>query len=142
MEPRPTRSDPDAQYNLGAMYANGQGVPQDEVESFRWLRLAAEQGHAEAQYSLGVMYSLGLGVLRDFVIAHMWLNIADANGVVAESGGPARFRHERLRYKSRIPGRANSLSKPQRDGDDQNQEDAVGRGRSIVEGPQLRQDLD
>ncbi len=87
MEPRPTRSDPDAQYNLGAMYANGQGVPQDEVESFRWFRLAAEQGHAEAQYSLGVMYSLGLGVLRDFVIAHMWLNIADANGApIARNG--------------------------------------------------------
>ncbi len=65
-----------------------------------------------------------------------------ANLAVTEPGRTARFRHERLRYKSRIPGRANSLSKPQRDGDDQNQEDAVGRRRSIVEGPQLRQDLD
>ena len=33
-----------AQYNLGQMYRNGQGVPQDDAEAVKWYRLAAEQG--------------------------------------------------------------------------------------------------
>jgi TPR repeat protein len=33
-----------AQYNLGLMYANGQGVPQDYKEAFKWWSLSAEQG--------------------------------------------------------------------------------------------------
>ena len=37
-----------AQYNLGVMYDNGDGVPQDEVEAMRWYRLAADQGFAAA----------------------------------------------------------------------------------------------
>ena len=32
-----------AQVNLGVVYANGQGVPQDEQKAFKWYRLAAEQ---------------------------------------------------------------------------------------------------
>ena len=41
---------PRAQYSLGLMYANGEGVPQDDAEAVRWYRLAAEQGYADAQY--------------------------------------------------------------------------------------------
>ena len=33
----------EAQYNLGQMYRNGWGVPQDYKEAVRWYRLAAEQ---------------------------------------------------------------------------------------------------
>ena len=35
-----------AQYNLGVMYDNGEGVPQDYAEAAKWYRLAAEQGEA------------------------------------------------------------------------------------------------
>jgi TPR repeat protein len=31
----------DAQFNLGFMYRNGDGVPQDDTEAVRWYRLAA-----------------------------------------------------------------------------------------------------
>ena len=34
------KGDAEAQYNLGAMYANGQGVPQDYKEALKWFRLA------------------------------------------------------------------------------------------------------
>ena len=34
-----------AQFNLGVMYAEGRGVPQDDAEAARWYRLAAEQGY-------------------------------------------------------------------------------------------------
>jgi uncharacterized protein len=44
-----------AQYNLGFMYANGRGVPEDHAEAVRWYRKAAEQGHAGAQHILGNM---------------------------------------------------------------------------------------
>ena len=53
------QGDADAQYNLGAMYVTGRGVPQDDAEALRWYRLAAEQGNARAQLNLGVMYDTG-----------------------------------------------------------------------------------
>ena len=42
-----------AQFNLGLMYANGQGVSNDEAEAMKWYRLAADQGRSDAQYQLG-----------------------------------------------------------------------------------------
>jgi uncharacterized protein len=69
-----------AQLNLGFMYENGQGVPQDYADAVRWYRLAAEQGDDIAQANLGTMYGLGRGVPQDYVTAHMWYNIAAANG--------------------------------------------------------------
>jgi TPR repeat protein len=45
----------EAQFNLGFMYAHGQGVPQDYAEAVRWYSKAAEQGDAESQCNLGVM---------------------------------------------------------------------------------------
>ena len=38
----------DAQFNLGVMYADGQGVPEDYVLGFAWLNLAAAQGNERA----------------------------------------------------------------------------------------------
>ncbi|MGI9346414.1 MAG: tetratricopeptide repeat protein, partial [Gammaproteobacteria bacterium] len=43
-----------AQFGLGGMYANGEGVPKNDREAVKWLRLAAEQGDAKAQFNLGV----------------------------------------------------------------------------------------
>jgi TPR repeat protein len=69
-----------AQFNLGTMYENGQGVPQDYKEAVKRYREAAEQGHAGAQNNLGLMYAQGQGVPQDYVQAHMWLNLAAASG--------------------------------------------------------------
>ena len=78
-KPLAEKGDVDAQTNLGLMYQNGWGVPQDDKEAVRWYTLAAEQEHAKAQYNLGVMYALGEGVIKDYVYAHMWGNIASMN---------------------------------------------------------------
>ena len=59
------RGDAEAQYNLGIMYAQGLGVPQDDAEAVRWYRLAAAQGNAGAQSYLGFMYDDGRGVPQD-----------------------------------------------------------------------------
>ena len=69
-----------SQYNLGVMYAAGEGVPKDDVEAAKWFREAAEQGDANAQSSLGVMYTNGEGVPEDFIEAYAWANIAAAQG--------------------------------------------------------------
>ena len=67
---------PIAQSDLGLMYANGEGVPQDDQEAAKWYRKAAEQGNAGAQYNLGVMYNNGEGVPQDYVQAHKWFHLA------------------------------------------------------------------
>ena len=50
-----------AQDNLGGMYANGTGVPQDDAEAAKWYKLAAEQGYATGQVHIGLMYFNGRG---------------------------------------------------------------------------------
>jgi TPR repeat protein len=65
-----------AQGDLGVMYYEGIGVPQDYSEAAKWYCKAAEQGLPEAQYFLGVMYHNGQGVPQDYVLAYMWLNLA------------------------------------------------------------------
>lgn len=69
-----------AQFNLGLMYLDGQGVPQDFEQAAEWFRKSARQGFAKAQYDLGEMLSVGKGVKKDYVEAHMWLNICAASG--------------------------------------------------------------
>jgi len=36
------QGDVSAQFNLGVMYDDGEGVPQDYAEAIRWYRVAAE----------------------------------------------------------------------------------------------------
>lgn len=67
-----------AQYNLGVMYEQGQGMPQDYAEAAKWFRKAAEQGHPPAQYNLGIMCAEGRGVPQDRVNAHKWFSLAAA----------------------------------------------------------------
>jgi TPR repeat protein len=69
-----------AQNNLGSMYRDGLGVPQDHAEAMKWYRKAAEQGNALAQNNLGFIYSTGRGVAQDYILAHLWFNLAAAAG--------------------------------------------------------------
>jgi hypothetical protein len=81
-----------AQLNLGMMYDNGQGVPQDYKEAVKWFRLAAKQGDAKAQTNLGAKYDKGQGAPQDYVLAYMWTNIAAANAPVRELKQIANYR--------------------------------------------------
>lgn len=69
---RAEKGDAEEQYNLGGMYARGEGVPQDYAEAARWFRKAAELGHAGAQSNLGAMYVNGRGVPQDYAEAVRW----------------------------------------------------------------------
>ena len=70
------QGDSKAQYNLGAMYMKGEGVPQDNAKAVVWYREAAAQGHALAQFMLGTMYADGKGVPQDDETAYIWFNLA------------------------------------------------------------------
>ena len=61
-----------AQYMIGVMYNNGEGVTQDSAEAFKWYLKAAEQGHVFAQYNIGCMYDSGEGVQQDYSEALKW----------------------------------------------------------------------
>ena len=74
------QEDAAAQSNLGIMYANGEGVPQDHAEAVQWYRLAADQGHASAQFNLGVMYANAEGVPEDHAEAVRWYRLAADQG--------------------------------------------------------------
>lgn len=92
------KGNPNAQFALGVMYENGQGVAQDYAEAFKWYRLAAEQGTAEeqakdrwygyakgpnivnAQTNIGYMYANGLGVTKDYTEAVRWYRLAAEQG--------------------------------------------------------------
>ena len=74
------QGDAEAQFGLGVMFIEGQGVAQDDAEAAKWFRNAAEQGRAVAQFNLGVMYATSQGVPQDHVQALMWFNLAAAHG--------------------------------------------------------------
>jgi TPR repeat protein len=71
----------DAQFVIGVMYANGQGVPQDYAQAAMWYRKAAEQGDAHAQFLLGLLYAKGLGVPQDYALAVALLSKAAEQGI-------------------------------------------------------------
>ena len=69
------------QFNLGVMYENGKGVPQNYAEAVKWYRLAADQGHAGAQTNLGGMYVNGWGVPQNYAEGLRWSRKAADQGV-------------------------------------------------------------
>ena len=74
------RGDAEAQYNLGVLYDQGHGVPQDYTQARAWWLKAAEQGDAAAQYNLGLLYNKGQGVPQDYSQARDWWLRAAAQG--------------------------------------------------------------
>lgn len=66
----------EAQFNLGAMYHNGQGVSQDYEQTVEWFRKAADQGDVKSQIQLGMAYLNGHGVVQDFEQALVLLEMS------------------------------------------------------------------
>lgn len=72
--------DASAQFDLGVMYADGNGVPKDNGEALKWYRLSAENGYALGQAAVGFMYDAGRGVRADPSEAAKWYGLAAAQG--------------------------------------------------------------
>ncbi len=63
---------------VARMYDAGEGVPPDPRRAARWLRFAAERGHAGCQAELGRRYERGEGVPRNDVEACVRFTLAAA----------------------------------------------------------------
>ncbi|MEK7696892.1 MAG: sel1 repeat family protein, partial [Pseudomonadota bacterium] len=50
LSPLAANGNPDAQYRLAVMFQNGLGHVKNAAEAYKWMRAAAEQGHALAQH--------------------------------------------------------------------------------------------
>ena len=80
IQPLADQGDVRAQFNLGMMNYNGQGVPRNHEEAAKWFRMAAEQSDVESQRRLGFMYANGQGVARDDREAVKWYGRAAEQG--------------------------------------------------------------
>ena len=68
--------DPDAQYHLGRLYLDGQGVGKNTKQAVRWLFAAANKGQYQAQAVFGALLFRGQSVARDAAQGLMWLILA------------------------------------------------------------------
>lgn len=80
-QPLAEQGDANAEYNIGLLYARGQGVPQDYAKALAWYQKAAEQDVPAAEYNLGVMYANGQGVTANPAEAKKWFLKAEQKGV-------------------------------------------------------------
>ncbi|MEJ2795706.1 tetratricopeptide repeat protein [Iodobacter sp. LRB] len=84
--PLAKQGDAQAQFNIGVMYDEGQGVRQDNTQANVWYRKAAEQGHVVGQRIMGFQYFHGRGVPRDYVQAFSWYRKAAEQGDASAQG--------------------------------------------------------
>jgi TIR domain/Sel1 repeat len=75
-----------AQYMLGWLYANGQGVQKELAKAAELYQKAADQGFAPAQYNLGVLYANGQGMQKDLrKAAELYQKAADQGDADAQN---------------------------------------------------------
>lgn len=65
------RGHPGAQFSLGNLYRQGEGVPADPVQAAQWFARAAAAGHAHAKLNYALMLDAGLGVARNSAAAYV-----------------------------------------------------------------------
>ena len=71
-------NDPAAEYELGARYAEGRGMPQSLPDAVRWFERAADAGFAPAQFRLASLNEKGEGMKKDVQAARRFY-LAAAN---------------------------------------------------------------
>jgi uncharacterized protein len=100
--------DPQAQFELGNFYYQGQLVERDLALALKWFELASLQGHAEAQQALGMMFFRGEGVVANNVQAYVVLKMAAVNGAedALDSADlvAAQMRNDELQQATQVLG--------------------------------------
>jgi SH3-like domain-containing protein len=79
-KPLAERNHAEAQYNIGWLYANGNGLAVDIDIALDWWMKAAAQGHADAQFAVGLAYTTGEGIKADLNEAVTWYLAAARQG--------------------------------------------------------------
>lgn len=72
-----------AQYNLGTLYFNGEGTPQNYAEAHKWFAKAAQRRNKYAEFQLGMTYFTGQGVNKDPAKEIFWYEKAARDGLPA-----------------------------------------------------------
>ncbi|MCW8932593.1 MAG: sel1 repeat family protein [Gammaproteobacteria bacterium] len=88
------KGDMNAQFSLGVLYYQGNGIIADMTEAQKWIRKAAEQNHNQAQYNLGILLANGHGSSANLVEAYAWLKISADNGYSAASDSVSQLGQE------------------------------------------------
>lgn len=91
-----------AEYQIGRMHANADGVPEDRREATQWYLKSAEGGYKWAQIHLGEIYLHFLaekfGVQRNFGEAYFWLSL----GTTGDNDPQDDFVRDREEAKHRL----------------------------------------
>lgn len=87
---------PVAQWLMGHLYYNGQGVPLDYGRSYQHFLSAANQGFFKAYASVASMLEKGQGIPADPGLAYSWYNVAVAALPVSEE------RNELIRLRDKV----------------------------------------
>jgi uncharacterized protein len=69
-----------AQFKLGVLYDEGNGVDKNSREAIRWYCISSAQGFPEAAYNLGRLYQDGRGIPQNFERARQWYLMATGRG--------------------------------------------------------------
>lgn len=69
-----------AQFEVAAIFTEGQSVPANVEEAAKWYERSAAQGFVPAQYRLGNIYETGTGVEKDLDVARLWYQRAAEAG--------------------------------------------------------------
>jgi len=73
---------PQAQYNVGLIYANGLGITADIEEASKWYEHSARQGYGVAQFNLAILYDSKEDITGDYAKkAKFWYEQAVHSGV-------------------------------------------------------------
>jgi TPR repeat protein len=83
--------DPEALYQLGLLYARGQGVLPNLADAAVCYRRAAEQGHAEAQHRLSLIHVTGYPVNRSWTFEKWYRTAAERDETAAEDNRQLLF---------------------------------------------------
>ena len=71
--------DSDAEYNLGMIYLNGEGIAIDSTEAIKWFKLSSAQNNMKADYQLALCLEKGIGISKDKNLAmYYYQKAADA----------------------------------------------------------------
>lgn len=77
--PLAQQGDADAQWRVGFMYLQGNGVERDGSEALKWFQMSAPS-NVVVQQILGGIYQSGEVGPHDYVLSLMWYSIASING--------------------------------------------------------------
>lgn len=76
--------DVEAMRNIGHIYEEGRGIPQDYAKAMEWFSKAAEKGDTIAITRMGILYQYGLGVEQDYMKALDLYRSVGARGYIRQ----------------------------------------------------------